>query len=287
MPDGIFLPETGFPPELDHISANSLKMAVRCEEQWRQRYILNKLAPPSLAMLAGKADHAAIEKTMRTKIDTGDHLGLGEVRAAFLDSLEGEVEIYGGIDELEIRGEETKAGRLRAYDTERRQGQLLVGEYHGRVSPTIEPIAVEEEFSHRVKGLPVELIGRIDLIGDTGGERRIIDRKRSGRARSKPEPEWVMQGEIYQLVSPYPHEWHQSISKGTARVLTASTHPDLLMQVAPAQRVERQISFLVAKLGWLYTTYGPDNPWPATGKLHPWACGYCGFRPDCWAWKGA
>ncbi len=38
------------------------------------------------------------------------------------------------------------------------------------------------------------------------------------------------------------------------------------------------------KIGFLYQRYGPDEPWPATGKAHTWACGYCGFKPDCWGW---
>ena len=35
-----------FPPALQHLSASSLKMAVRCEEQWRQRYILGRREVP-------------------------------------------------------------------------------------------------------------------------------------------------------------------------------------------------------------------------------------------------
>ena len=33
--------------------------------------------------------------------------------------------------------------------------------------------------------------------------------------------------------------------------------------------------------------YGPDEPWPTTGRFHTWACDYCGFRGDCPAWKGS
>lgn len=277
--------EFTFPPELEHISASSLKMAVRCEEQWRQRYILGKKVPPGLPMLAGRADHAAIEHSMLQKIDSYEDLPVGEVRERFVSELEYEVEKEGGIGEIEVRDAETPQAKQRAYDELRVHGPQVVAVYHTLASPTIQPVAVEKEFHLEVPGLPVEVMGRIDLVAE-GQEvvtRRIIDRKRRARRTLKIEPEWSIQAEIYQLAEPVPHEWHLSVTTKEPQAVFGA--PELVQRVPPQERSERLLRQLVAKLGWLYQRYGPDEPWPTSGKLHPWACGYCGYRDTCWGWQ--
>lgn len=285
-----------FPPELAHISATSLKMAVRCEEQWRQRYILGKKIPPNLNLIGGSADHAAIEHSMVQKIVSGEDLPVGEVRDTFVNHIEERIEQAGGVGELEFRGDETPQAKQRAVDDLRTHGQQVVAAYHTQVSPTLQPITVEEKFSLQVPGVPVEVIGYTDLVAldaqaqiqigheDTIGQARIIDRKRSGRAKTKPEPEWLLQADIYQLAVPLPHDWHISVTTKTPKVQLPSDNALLSHAVAPRERTEKTMQMLVKKLGWLYQTFGPDDPWPAGGKLHPWSCSFCGYRPDCWAW---
>jgi hypothetical protein len=117
------------------------------------------------------------------------------------------------------------------------------------------------------------------------GQERIIDRKRSGRAKNKPEPEWLLQADIYQLAVPLPHDWHVSVTTKMPKVQLPEDLASLRHEVQPRERVERMLVMLVRKLGWLYQTFGPDEPWPTQGTLHPWACGFCGYRDDCWAWK--
>lgn len=271
---------TEFPPDLKHVSASSLKMIVRCEEQWRQRYILGRKEAPALAMLTGRADHAAIERSMEQKITSGVDLPVPEVRDTYVAELEKAVDQEGGLGEITVRDAESPQAKLRAYDEQRRHGQEVVAVYHRIVSPTIQPTAVEKEFNHPVPGLPVVMNGRIDLIGEGG---RIIDRKRRARSTVKPEADWALQAEIYQLVEPLPFEWQISVTTKEPKVLYGD--PGLLQAVPRKARTERLVNQLVAKIGFLYMKYGPDEPWPATGKLHPWACGFCGFREDCWGWQ--
>jgi CRISPR/Cas system-associated exonuclease Cas4 (RecB family) len=305
----LFLPRTlddlslTFPPELQHISATSLKMAVRCEEQWRQRYILGKKQAPNLNLIGGRADHKAIEESMVQKVESGVDLPVGVVRETFSRTLEEAVEEAGGLGELEFRDADTPQAKQKAYDELRQQGPQVAATYHTQVSPTLQPTTVEEKFTIDVPGVPVEVIGYTDLVAvdaveaslfiqlDTvtletgGGNPRIIDRKRSGRAKNKPEPEWLLQAAIYQLAVPLPHEWHISVTTKTPKIQLPSDNALLRVEVENKERTEKMLQMLVKKLGWLYQTFGPDDPWPTGGKLHPWACGFCGYRPDCWGWK--
>lgn len=276
-----------FPPELAHISASSLKMAVRCEEQWRQRYILGKKVPPSLGMLAGRADHKAIGESMTRKLTSGEDLPVSEVQDLYVQILEDEVELEGGLSGLE-------GGSVDAFDHERKHGQEVVAVYHRSVSPTLQPVAIEQEFRIQVPELPVEVLGYVDLIADAAypnlfinnpGE-RIIERKRRKNASTKIVTEWTIQAEIYQLAYPLNHEWQIS-AYGTKRptVVTALDSLTLLQAPRNPALTQRLMQQLVAKLGWLYQRYGPDEPWPTSGKLHPWACTMCGYRPNCWGWQ--
>ena len=105
-------------------------------------------------------------------------------------------------------------------------------------------------------------------------------RKRSASAR--PEPDWTIQAEVYQLFRPLPHDWHISVWTKVPQVLFGLQ--DLTQPVPARARSERLLAQIVSQIGFLYQRYGPDEPWPAGGRLHPFACNYCGYRDGCWAW---
>ena len=272
-----------WPSQLDHISASSVKMAARCPEQWRQRYVLGKKIPPAAVLLQGRADHAAIERSMRQKIDSHVDLPLEEVREFFVHQFETEVELSGGIAEIEVRDAFGIAAKRQRVGEMKRQGQLNVVAYHNIVSPLVQPTTVEERFTMQVPGLPVTVIGYIDLVGQHRGEEVLIDRKGSGKSRTTPEPEWTIQAEVYQLAKPLPHEWHITNTTNARLVLPVGA-PKLRVEVGPRARAELQLQQIVAEIGHYMRTYGPDGEWPARGKLHTWACKFCGYQPTCWAW---
>lgn len=273
-----------WPASLAHISASGVKMAARCPEQWRQRYVLGKKLPPAAALLQGRADHAAIEHSMRQKITTQNDLPVGEVQDFFLASFEQEIEAEGGLAELEVRNADSKAQKIKVVDAMKLSGQRDVAAYQSKASPTIMPSAVEQEFTLDVLDLPVKVLGYIDLIGERSEQPLIIDRKGSGRARYKPEPEWTIQAEVYQLANPLPFQWHITNTK-TGALLLPEQYEGLQMEVVNRRRAERTLQQIVAEIGHYMRTYGPEGDWPTRGKLHSWACSYCGFRPDCWGWQ--
>lgn len=282
-----------WPPDLDHLSASSFKMLARCPEQWRQRYILGRKAPPALALLVGGADHAAIQHSMEQKVTSFSDMALSDVKDRYVHELESRVENVGGIGDIEVRGASTKAEKLKEYDRERgAEGQEVLAAYHKNVSPTIQPTEVEKSFSLDVPGVPVPVIGYIDLVaGPTQGtllepsRLSIIERKRRSSAKRKPEPDWTMQGEIYQLAVPTPYQFHISVAARSPYVLTPQNQPELEVELAPRKRSQLLVQQLAAEVGFLYQRFGPEHPWPAKGKLHPWACNYCGYRAGCWGWQ--
>jgi len=273
-----------WPPELDHISASSLKMAERCAEQWRQRYVLNKRQPPSPELINGRANHAAIEYSMQQKISTHMDLPTGEVLEFFDNNFVEEIEAEGGIGELEVRDGSTlvtdPTETRRMVDAIRRSGTGLVGHYHQNISPLVQPISVERPFELTPANLPVKVIGRIDLVA-TDQEMEatpvMIDRKTTRKKKARPEPEWVMQARIYQLAEPLEHVWH--VSSNPMKIQT-----DFSIPLQPATIAERTLEHVVGKIGYYMQRYGREQEWPANGQLHPWACSFCGFKPSCWAW---
>jgi hypothetical protein len=273
-----------WPPDLDHISASSLKMATRCPEQWRQRYVLGKRMAPSPELINGRANHAAIEYSMEQKIVTHQDLPTGDVLEFFDHKFKEEVEAEGGIGELEVRDGKTlvtdRSEAVRLVNRIRSNGTGLVGQYHQTISPSVQPVAVEREFELRPGNLPVRVIGRIDLLATDPGMAaapELIDRKTTRQKKYRPEPEWVMQGQIYQLAEPYAHRWHVSSNPMTIQT-------EFVLPLGSRNRAEKALEHICGKVGYYMRRYGPSEEWPADGTLHPWACNYCGFRPDCWAW---
>lgn len=276
-----------FPPQIERLSATGMKMFLRCTEQYRQRYILGSKKPPSLAMLTGRADHQAIEHSMRQKIETWTDLPVGEVVDRYVHVVETEVEEAGGINELEDRPDVT------TWDMARTRGVDGVTKYHRTISPQVQPVEVEEEFSIEVPGLPVPVIGYVDLVAVasdlSGGGETIIDRKTSGRSVSKIAHDWRFQGRIYQLHRPVPHHWHVTVL--SKRGVRAELQPPGQHVLEPpkdgGRAIAKQLAMIGLQIGSLYQRYGPDEPWPASGVTHPFACDYCGWRDDCWYWKEA
>lgn len=268
-----------FPPDIEHLSATGMKVALRCSEQYRRIYVKGMRKAPSLALAAGRADHKAIETSMRQKIESGEDLPSSEVEQVFLEDIEGTVAEAGGIKELE-GSPDTKE-----WDRARLQGMDGVRKYNDLAAPGLTPIEVEEPFSLIVPHVPVPLIGYLDLVAfGNGGKLRIIDRKRSGRAPSRLAPDWRFQASVYQLYRPLRHDWHVTVAN--KRSVTTSLQNDVLSLDPIDQEVTaQQVAMIAAQIGFLYQRYGPDDPWPASGVTHPWACDFCGFRPECWAWK--
>jgi hypothetical protein len=129
----------------------------------------------------------------------------------------------------------------------------------------------------------VPIIGRLDV--ETVGH--VIEGKTTSARKAKPEPQWRLQGALYQIATGLPIEWHVKTKTKVPGVYTPEEEPGLrlfaskLLLDSTVERVRR----LVAGMLVLYHVYGPDDAWPTGAPDYGWACDYCGFRPDCFWWK--
>lgn len=282
-----------WPEQIDHVSASSLKMLARCPEQYRQRYILGRKVPPAAVTVWGNADHAAIAWNYAEKLRTGNDQGVGDVMDMFVTALDERIEEAGGANEVDWE-DETRDGVIK-------KGQQLVGLYRETVAPFVMPEQVERSFE-LTEGMPVPVIGYIDLVAHDFNQqldeiepntRRMIERKAQGRVVREPNPDWQFQRRVYQLAEEVPLEWQVSVRTKTPRIqmhgdLIGEKNPKPVQLVFPPDHLEstrRSVEQSVAYIAHLYQTYGPEEPWPAVaGITHPWACNFCGYRPQCTYW---
>lgn len=277
LPLDELLPRPAWPSVLrDHLSASSISTFARCPEQFRRRYLQGEKERPAAAMVWGSADHAAHELNFRQKIDTHEDLGEDDVTLAFAEAFDRSVEREGGATEIDWR--EEKPGAVKD------KGVALVGHYHRKVSPSVQPLAVEKNIRHRVSGIPVPVVGRVDVVT----EEAVIERKTAARVMREPQPHWLLQGRIYQAATGKPAVWHISTKTKLPAVYTPAQEPGLLLGLDPKMidATEERVRRIVAVLLHLCATFGPDEPWPSSAPDYGWACGFCGFRPTCAWWGG-
>lgn len=263
-----------WPLPTNHLSASQLTMFQRCPEQYRRRYILGEKERPGAALVWGSADHFAHEQNFSQKITSGEDIPEGDVKLAFAEGFDQAVAKNGG--ENEVAWGDDKPGDLKDKGTE------LAACYHRQVSPSVQPVAVEERFHVELPNVPVPVLGFMDVRTETTA----IERKTAKAKKSKVEPQWRIQGLLYQAIGRLPVEWHVSVKTKTPAVYTPADLPGLRLplneRTVDATLVLVQNSARAMMAYW--RMFGPDEPW--SGAItHPWACDFCGFRSSCFWWS--
>lgn len=261
------LPAELWPADLgDYLSASRLTLFQRCPEQYRRRYIQGERERSNGNLVWGGADHYAHEQNFRQKIESHTDLPVQDVKDAFAEGFDRKVDEGGGSSEIEW-GEQKPGDILDA-------GVLLAATYHELVSPTVQPIAVETRFEVEIPGIPVPVIGYIDV----NEELRAIERKTARAKTINVKPGWRLQGLVYQYAKKQPVDYHVSVKTKTPAVYTADTEPGLRLVDTRTQLTERLIGNIAEHLLTLYGKFGPDEPWPGA-ITDDWACLYCKFGP--------
>lgn len=263
-------PQTDWPSMLpDHLSPSSLKTYMRCREQWRRRYVLGEKERPGAALVWGGAHNfALVETNFAQKITSGEDMSIDDVKLAFAEGFDQRVERDGG--ESEIAWGDDKPGDLKD------KGVDLTAHYHRTVSATVTPIAVERSFALDVPGVPVPVIGRVDV----DEAYRTIDLKTGAKREMKPDN--VFQGRVYQLERPVAVEFHLATKTKLPAIYTPAEYPEFGLALSDLiqKRTARMLVTLADDIAATFATYGPEQPWPGA-FTYGWACGYCGFRPTC------
>lgn len=262
---------------IEHWSASSLNMLSVCPRQWQARYVHGRKEAPGAARILGSANHEAVQWNCEAKMMNGEDAPLEELVEFFNDeAYPKQLERVGGAGEVQWDyGEDA--------DQQRELGVKMVSAYHLNVAPRVEPREVEARIDVDVPGVPVPVIGYVDIVQQ--GLRPIIDLKTSKQKRTELKPEWRLQGRIYQLAYMRPVDWQVITKAKWPTTWTGLDAPGLLQEVEHAGITRTMIRQLSDLANHYMTVYGPDTDWPATGITHDWRCNWCAYKSDCPAWR--
>lgn len=223
----------------------------------------------------GSTFHDTIGENFIQKLDTGTDQTIEQVNSVFKVKW---------AEQIEQEGEPVWTEHPERVEA---LGLKMLKSFHTLVSPTIAPVAVEQRFEERIPGLPVPLVGYIDVE-----EGELIDEFKTAKQKvSKPKPNWRVQGQIYQLFARKPVRWHVTTKQVTPVTWNWTNAPDLAIEISNPDVTVRILNQAAESLNDFWLRYGPDRPWPMTGLLHTFACDYCSAgpknpNPSCLAWGG-
>lgn len=264
-------------PLPDHLSPSSLKMYMRCREQWRRRYLLGQKERPGAALVWGTAHNfALVETNFAQKITTGEDLPVADVELAFAEGFDQRVERDGGEGEIAW---DQKPGVMKD------KGVALAAAYHTQVSASVQPVTVEESFSLELPGVPVPVIGYMDVT-EPG---RTIDLKTGSKREMKPDN--AFQGRVYQLARPVPMEFHLATKTKVPGIYTPAEWPEFGLEFSESVQARTRLMLvtLAQDIAATFARFGPDDPWPGA-FTYGWSCGFCGWGPKgngtCAWWAG-
>lgn len=173
---------------IDHISPSMLGLFCKCQEAFRRRYLEREVIPPGIAAIIGTGMHKGAEVNHKQKIDSGADLPLDAIQDAARDGYMKAVK--GGV--FIPAGEESEAKKDLASGVDTVTN--LAASYARQVAPSITPIAAEEKLQAEVPGLPVPLLGILDVLDISGW---CPDLKSAGRKWSAGKEEGQLQPAIY------------------------------------------------------------------------------------------
>lgn len=130
-------------------------MALRCGEQFRRRYMLGEIIPPSIAAARGTSLHYANEVNLRQKVNTKIDLPVSDLQDAARDSY------LKTLSDGVFLPKEQQSEKKKLLNVGLNQSIELTELYRHVVAPEINPIEVERSFLLDI-GLSLPIAGRID-----------------------------------------------------------------------------------------------------------------------------
>lgn len=259
---------TGWPLRRGRLTASALGTFARCPEQFRKSYVKGEAVyQDNGKSLAGTAMHAAVDVAMRFKMQHGTDMPVTEAIDVVLDAFKQA--------EDDSRGIEWGGDPGTFKDWAVRTTQAWVEQ----VSPMMHPVATEQPFAVTVPGVPVPVVGAIDLVTD----RAMVDYK-NGKAQTKLAPDWRVQGLTYLRATDKDMHWHAvgwPLKDGTVNIHTPADVGGALVLPNTAGNYKLAGDLIENYLQGILAyaeRFGLDDPWPGN-VTHTWACGSCDFGP--------
>jgi putative RecB family exonuclease len=176
-----------------HLSASSISTYIDCSLQYYFSYV--KRLPMEFvsdALEFGSAIHLTLADFYRAKM-TGDRLLLKDVHESYRQHWTNRVK-----DRSDIKYADQKD--FQSYLIE--GVDLLTTWFNKLPADNFEVIAVEEAFVFEIAGMPIPIVGAVDLVEqDDAGTVIITDHKTTGRAYSPDEIDQNPQITIYQMAA--------------------------------------------------------------------------------------
>lgn len=249
-----------------------MSMFLTCPEQWRRKHILKEPEKSFSSRFIGSVDHRVNARIFQHKLKP-DYV------IPPLDLVYREV-----WDEvLEQDGEPDWQDDDPTKMFER--GVRMAKTYQEQVGKDIVPVAIESRFEFTLPGVPVPIIGYIDVMEAD----KVRERKTSAVKQTSPKPAWRFQGLVYQLATGMPVWWDVVTRQATTQVYAARDWQELQLPLGDFSKTKRLITDSALRMNDLYARYGKDEVWPTTGIMHTFACSYCPagpkYRGDCLAWS--
>ena len=143
-------------------------MFMRCQAQYKYRYVDGLKIPPSGAMFFGSTLDKAVSENYRQKIETSEDMTSGQVAEAFVREFE--------IGENLVEWNDEEPGD--AMD----EGVKMVRLHMEEVAPRIFPATVQERMEFEGPGAGYSVVAITDLTTKSG---EIIDHKTTGKTPKK------------------------------------------------------------------------------------------------------
>lgn len=294
----------------EHVSASSIKTFLRCPNQYRLRYLRDEKEMPAGRLILGSAHHAMVEHNFGWKANTYNDRPLAELQEKFVSVLDERVEEDGGAGEVDW-GKTAPTDPQLAHAEAKDKGVQLTKAWRELAAPRFQPTAVEREFRVTLDGVPVPIIGAIDveaalidplaprlktkgsdtchecgddltLAGLFALERglcalcagdTIIESKTA--AKKEMPGDARVQAMLYQIARPLPVDVQLAVKTKVPQIVTGEF-------IIPYGSRSLRLALLkrgMAGIGLAHALYGKDEPWPHNMTAIG-VCSYCGWGPN-------
>jgi hypothetical protein len=266
---------------MEHLSASSIGMLMRCPRQFQHRYLRGEKERPGGALVIGGIFHDTLEWNYLQKLDS-------HVDQPFSDAIQylGDVAVPKIIEE---NGGVDNVSWDTTFEDARSDASRITAAYYRSVVPRIQPTTVEQKFSIDVPGVEVPVIGYVDVQD----AERTIDTKTGKQVSRKVKPSWQLQGRMYSFATQKPTEYHSISRAKTPNIVTAMESSDMVVPVPTDMQMTeftRLVNTAADLIRYFLGRFGLDEEWPTWGAIPDWSrnvlpCDMCGWRQGCPAWS--
>jgi len=256
-----------------YLSASQINMYRTCARQFYYRYIKGIIAPPSIALIEGRAVHQSIAVGHTEMVKTGKLPPLDMM----LDALHTEWD-RGKKEGVQVTEDDEPDEAIL------RRGRIFVERYQQSHMPNIEVVVdahgpmVERRFFVTIGELRIPLMGFIDLVASAYDRQNkqpihdvtVLDHKVVGRAKTEDDVRSDLQLTVYSAVTRVPLVGFQSFVKNKVPVIKTVYAARTGMDWKWMEHVVQEVATAISK--------GVFPP-TATG----WQCSptYCGYFDRC------